>query len=156
MVYSQVWEALAFLKKLDRLVRIALGYSYDWKISVPPMGKHNFILATKTESQKGNLKLWDVLDNSFHSQIRNAFAHSDYSIDEIGKRIWFYNYSGKGWEMKEISFDDWSKRFAYTILLVHRLFEIHYERREKLPQKMGVSTFKINLPLEKRGFNRLL
>lgn len=149
MIYSHVWESKPFLKKLSRLVKIATGSEYDWKINVPPK-RYNFIKAQiKTILENKCLLIESVINNAYHSSLRNAFAHSEYSFDSKGSLIWLHNYGSEAWEMKNISFDDWSKRLSYSILLAYNLINITHERRKSLPDDFKTTTFKILHPNSK-------
>lgn len=54
---------------------------YEWDVKVPPMGKHNFLRNDGRDLFKlQNLKINDVIKKRFQSQLRDAFAHSDFSF----------------------------------------------------------------------------
>jgi len=150
MIYTHIWESKPFLKKLYRLAHISNKEEYPWKINVPDYGKPKFIrdkimIAFKT----GGSNLEQIIDQSFHKSLRNAFAHSEYSFDNVfGKKqkIYLDNYNGKPEELKEISYDDWSRRFVYSALLSYHLLRINYECRNKIIEDLGTNRFKIKLP----------
>lgn len=108
MVYSHVWEADPFLKKLFRLASIFDGQLYPWKVTIPPMSKHKFIREeTRDVFRKHGHSLDTVITNGFHTSIRNAFAHSEYSFDEKGRRIWFDNFDETDkWSLENIGYGD--------------------------------------------------
>jgi hypothetical protein len=158
MVYTHIWESKPFLKKLYRLARLWNGEQYIWNIQVPDSGKHKFITQSikKSFEEKEN-KLFQVIENGFHSSLRNAFAHSEYLFDTLSnnRRIILDNYSGESWELKEISFDDWSKRFVYSALLCYYLFYLSHLHRTNLIETTGFDTFQIKQPSKLNGFNFL-
>jgi hypothetical protein len=156
MVYSHIWEADPFLKKLFRLASIFNGQPYPWQVNIPPMGKHNFIRNDIRDvfRQQGH-PLDGVITNGFHSSIRNAFAHSQYSFDERGRRIWFDNYNGEVWELENIGYNDWSRRFVYSALLGYYLVRISHDRRSRLIEEFGTDTFTIDHPSRTGGTNRV-
>jgi hypothetical protein len=147
MVYSHIWESDPFLKKLFRLAKIFNGDPYPWQVNIPAMGKHNFVRNEIRDvfRQQGH-GLNQVITNGFHSSIRNAFAHSQYSFDENGRRIWFDNYNGEVWELENIGYDDWSSRFVYSALLGYYIVRISHDRRTRLIVDFGSDTFAIDHP----------
>lgn len=152
MIYTHVWESKPFLKKLFRLASLIIGNGYQWDVTVPPMGKHDFIRNEIRQKLEDNgMHLFQVIKNGFHTSVRNAFAHSEYSFDDKNKLIWLRNYGGASWELENISFDDWSKRFIYTILLAYRLMEIGDQRRRNLINDFGTDIFEIDYPIKAGG-----
>lgn len=155
MVYSHLWESKSYLKKLYRLAHLLNNENYQWEVKVPPMGKHDFI---RTHIRKvfkdNNLKIWEVIKNGFHTSLRNAFAHSEYSFDRMNNhnRINLYNYGGENWELQMISFDEWSTRFVYSALLGYNFLRIVLDRRLNLVEENGTETFTVRLPIQTEKF----
>jgi hypothetical protein len=157
MVYTHIWESKPFLKKLHRLAHLNNIDQYNWKVEVPDMTKHKFIRddIRKTFEDAGNA-LSDVIRNGFHTSLRNAFAHSEYSFDTMNgnKRIWLDNYNGDDtWELKEISFDEWSKRFVYSALLSYHLMNLAHSNRVTLIETIGTDKFQVKHPTKAGTFN---
>lgn len=147
LVYSHIWESKPFLKSLKRLTELVVGNDYLWNVEIPDMGKHDFIRTSiRDELKKANCKLEDVITKGYHSSLRNAFAHSDYSIDSRSKIIHLDNYKGENWALENISFDDWSIRFIYSFLISYCLGEIFYRRRGELNTYVQSEQIKINIP----------
>ncbi|MFT6205049.1 MAG: hypothetical protein ACI9V1_003464 [Spirosomataceae bacterium] len=147
MIYTHIWESKPFLKKLYRLAHVLNGEEYNWEITIPDFGKHDFIRndIRKTFKNTGN-SVETVIKNGFHTSLRNAFAHSDYSFDTKNNKIYLDNYTGKDWELQEIIFDDWSKRFVYSALLSYNLLSIVHDRRTNLISDFGTNQFVIKHP----------
>lgn len=156
MVYSHIWESKPFLKKLHRLAHINNGEEYNWKASVPDMGKHYFIHndIRATFDSTGN-PLGQIIKNGFHTSLRNAFAHSDYSFDTMNgnKRIWLDNYNGKIWELQDISFDNWTKRFVYSALLSYHLLSFIHKYRKNLINDFNTDKYCIRHPTKTGQIN---
>lgn len=152
MAYTHIWESKPFLKKLHRLAHLDNSEEYNWNVIVPEMGnpgKHEFIRDDiRTTFQNNGNPMYDVIKKGYHSSLRNAFAHSEYAFDTMNgnTRIWLDNYKGKNWELQEISFDDWSKRFVYSALLSFYLFTITHQKRKSLIQDLGTDTYTIKHP----------
>lgn len=161
MAYTHIWESKPFLKKLHRLAHINNLEEYNWNVIVPEMGnsgKHKFIRndIRKTFEKNGN-PLFDIIKNGYHSSLRNAFAHSDYAFHTTNNSnsIWLDNFKGENWELQEISFDDWSKRFVYSALLSYYLFTVSHNKRASLIQDIGTDTYKIKHPTKNGTFNEV-
>jgi hypothetical protein len=156
MVYSHIWEAKPFLKKLYRLAHLNEGKQYAWDVQIPDMSKHDFIRndIRKTFGDKGN-NLFQIIKNGFHTSLRNAFAHAEYFFDTMNsnKRIILDNYGGEAWELQEISFDEWSKRFVYSALLSYHLLSLTHKHRTELIDTTGTDLFQIKQPSKANGFN---
>jgi hypothetical protein len=156
MVYSHIWEAKPFLKKLYRLAHQCNGEQYIWDVNIPDMGKHDFIRndIRKIFEDNGN-SLFQIIKNGFHTSLRNAFAHAEYFFDTMNgnKRIILDNFNGQAWELQEISFDDWSKRFVYSALLSYHLLSLTHKHRPELIESTGTDLFQIKQPSKVNGFN---
>jgi len=154
MIYSHIWEAKPFLKKLYRLAHLINEEDYSWDVNVPDMGKHTFIrdnirsIFLNRESHIG-----EVIKKGFHTSLRNAFAHSEYVINTSNSKIILDNYSGANWELREVSFNDWSERFVYSALLSFYLLDYAHKRRQSLIEDFGTDRFMIKHPSRTRGIN---
>lgn len=159
MSYSHIWESKPFLKKLHRLSHLDNNEDYNWNVIIPNMGKHNFILNDIRKTlQVNHNSLATVIKKGFHTSLRNAFAHSDYSFDTLNgnKRIWLDNCKGEAWELQEISFDDWSERFVYSSLLSFHLLDLTYKNRIALVTDFGTATFTIKHPSKSGTLNSVI
>ncbi len=154
MIYCHIWESKPFLKKLYRLAHITNGKDYDWKVSIPDMTKWKFIRhEIKRAFDSSGSKLSEIIKKGFHSSLRNAFAHSEFSLDTIGgnKRIWLDTYKGDKWDIQEISFDEWSKKFAYSFLLSYYLLILTQKSRRNLIKDFKTNKFNIKYPDSQTG-----
>lgn len=153
MIYTHVWESKPFLKQLFRLAELANGKSYDWNVQVPELSKHQFIRKQIRDTlKKKRLHLANIISNGFHTSLRNAFAHSEYRLNDKYKFIHLDTYKGETWDIEKISFDDWSKRFAYTALLSYHFLNLRAQKRKALPNDFGKTEFFITLPINERKF----
>jgi hypothetical protein len=153
MIYTHIWESKPFLKKMYRIAHLIQGQDYDWDLQVPDRGKHDFIRCHIRQVFKDlNLDIWKVIKKGFHTSLRNAFAHSEYSFDAMNNhnRINLYNYRGASWELKTITFDEWSERFVYSALLSCHFLSLIHQRRKNLIKELGKDSFKIKLPKQSR------
>ncbi len=149
MVYTHIWESKPFLKKLFRVAKAAKGEIYNWKVSVPEMGKHDFIRNDIRKTLEDcNCNLSEIIKKGFHTSLRNAFAHSEYYFDKVlnDKKIHLDNYKGNNWELREISFHDWSIRFIYSALLSYHLYDCINKCRKNLVVDFRTNIFSIEQP----------
>lgn len=156
MVYTHVWESKPFLKTLYRFAHIVTGEEYPWKIEVPDMSKHEFIRNDiRAIFEISQCSFSDVIKKGYHSSLRNAFAHSEYyfNIDTGDDRIHLNNYNGSHWELKDISFDDWTNRFVYSVYLSFHLYDCIRRRRLDLSNEFESLVFQIKRPSRNGGSN---
>ena len=147
MVYTHIWESKPYLKQLFRIASLANAQTYTWDVNVPEMGKHSFIRNQIRDVFKTKaLLIGSIISKGFHSSLRNAFAHSEYLIDEGEQIIMLDTYQSVRWDIREISFKDWTKRFLYTALLSYYIFDEKFKRRSSVVDDFGKDKFLINLP----------
>lgn len=140
MIYTHFWEALPILKVLKQLCNLS-DKKYDWNIDVPLMGKHTFIREIRDTFKNSNLEIHSVITKGFHSQIRNAFAHSQYSFSS--DTIHLGNYDPKeAWQIPSISICDWEDRFLYTTLLFSSIVKALNTYKDSLSEDL----FTIQVP----------
>lgn len=150
MIYTHSWEAYPNLSRLKQMANMTNGEPYDWDIEVPDFTRHEFIRnEIRDVFQSKNLKLANIISRAYHSQLRNAFAHSDYSFFKTDF-IELKNYKGQSWELKEISYGQWDERFTLTILLFDLLFRNIFEFKKKLGYIDPPFSWAVWVP-EKRG-----
>lgn len=147
MIYTHIWESKPFLKQLFRLASLASGKSYNWIVSVPDMSKNTFIRNNIRNIFKSkNLRISTTISKGYHSSLRNAFAHSEYYLDNNFKHIHLDTYKGDSWDFSEISYNEWTKRFLYTALLSYHFLNVKYLKRKSLCSDFGKDEFLIILP----------
>jgi len=159
MIYSHIWESKPFLRKLHRFAHLDNKEEYNWNVIIPDMRKHNFIRNDIRKAfEINNNPLAEVIKKGFHTSLRNAFAHSEYSFDSNDKvrSIILYNYSGEPWELRDISFNDWSLRFVYSALLSYYLLDLTHKSRINLINEFGKDTFNIKHPSKSGGLNNVI
>ncbi|MFN3782607.1 MAG: hypothetical protein ACK4R6_01705 [Spirosomataceae bacterium] len=146
MIYSHLWESKSFLKRLYQLANIANSSDYNWKLEIPENSKHNYVRKIKQLFTNANNPLEFIIEKGFHSSLRNAFAHSDYSINFEQNCIILHNYKGKAWELQDIKLTDWSERFIYSTMLSYHFINLSIEQRRGLVEFFGTNIFKIKYP----------
>lgn len=154
MVYSHIWESKPFLKQLFKLSALCAKKGFIWNVSVPDMSKHEFIRnEIRSLFKESNLDLADIISKGFHTSLRNAFAHAEYSVDITNSRIVLDTYKPHlSWDIREISFDDWTKKFIYTALLAYHFENEKLKRRKSITKDFGKSEFLVIHPISKNKF----
>lgn len=143
MIYTHMWESKPYLKILKKLSDLCDSQDYNWNVTVPDI-KPNFIrVHIRDVFKKHNLKIHEIITKGFHTSLRNAFAHSEYVFGWNAPKINLLNYKGESWALKEITFDDWTKRFCYTFLLGVKIQEKFHKEKQNLTD--GESGYEVQL-----------
>lgn len=151
MTYTHIWESQPFLKKLYRIAQAIDSSEYIWEVKVPRIEKYKFIKEDIREVlEQKQCNLAEIIEKGYHSSLRNAFAHSQYHFDEKNKIIHLSNYSSRYWEIKEVTFNDWNVRFAYSALLTYHLYHEVKSRKERVYEDFDTIHFNVNIPNRKR------
>lgn len=106
------------------------------------MGKHTFI---RHEIKKifidAGLEVGKIIQESYHSQLRNAFAHGQYSFDDSTGHINLCNYRGESWELERISYAEWEERFLKSAILSYEILD----KKSNLLIKYGAEKHEIDV-----------
>ena len=118
LIYSHIWEDVGYLKLLIRLAELLDGKDYDWSTDIE---YHTELYETIHKRvidplQNQKLALGDMVESAYSSHIRNAFAHSMYSIYYESRtiEIWGGRSEDKSWR-ERILFEDFQEKFIKTI-----------------------------------------
>ena len=115
---------------------------YQWKVDVPEFKKQEYLRKQiKDVFSAQNLQIAEVISHGFHSSLRNAFAHSEYSIDFQNRVIYLHNTKGGEWELDDINFDDWTTRFVYSVLFDYHLHNVFFTKRRNI----SIDLFQVRL-----------
>ena len=140
MIYSHFWENEISLKNLKQIANLVDGENYDWDNPIPEKSKFEFITENIKEIYlKYNLEAGKLIQESYHSQLRNAFAHGQYGLFGNGI-IHLYNYKGLPDEIEVITYSDWEIRFLITALLFYELVAQKKALLIKLGKEIPVAT----------------
>lgn len=155
MIYTHIWESKPFLKKLHRLAVICNKEDYPWVEDDLKTKKYEFINEIKENFNKANSGLSEIIGKAYNSSLRNAFAHSDYAIDEDLQKIILLNHNPENnWSLEDISFNDWEERFCYSALLCYHLLErVNIAKQQLIPHGEEEKTFAIKHPDREGGIN---
>lgn len=145
LIYIKFWEADMIIKKLYQFVRLLNGEPYDWYFKIKNSNKdkdgtgfRKQIITSKIgENIKNHSKLiYDLLNNTYKSQIRNSIAHSNYSI--MGRYIQLNNYNefDNNSQIIALPFDDWINIFHNTMILYNQYIGLE-NKVDELYQKIA-------------------
>ncbi|MEP7267561.1 MAG: hypothetical protein ABI844_08020 [Saprospiraceae bacterium] len=132
MVYTHFWESKVFQRTLRLLAKLSIGEEYDWHLNDQPKEVY-FYIRDKIRNifKENNLMIYDIIKSAYRSQIRDAFAHSDYFISD--RKIYLENFSPTLEHSKQfISYDEFDEIIIKTILLHHCIVTKIDEYRHKL------------------------
>lgn len=117
-IYSHLWESSYFMKSLYRIAAIIQGKGYLWENVLPKHDVHkhfhdNVIVPLK----KKGLKLCSIIEKGYKSSIRNAFAHSLYTVDAKSRELYIRPKSG----YEKFTFEEFQKKFLYSVILMNKM-----------------------------------
>ena len=128
LIYTHIWEARTFLKRLSRFAHLLCEEEYNWKMDDVLNSHKSKFAFIKNEIiepfNKSNHQLGKIIESIYNRELRNAIAHSDYRLD--GKSIGYGLTNGS----KNISLDDWSVHFAFSFCLSYHLSDLTKKRRQ--------------------------
>lgn len=137
MIYCHMWDSLYFLKSLYRLSSILCGKGYIWNPEIPESGKYTFVNNKIIRPlQTNGLLLGDIVEKSFNTIFRNAFAHSLYNINVQSREI--YTRTKEGY--KTFTFDEFQHCFLYSVALMNKLQNIQEWLHDKEAEKECILT----------------
>lgn len=148
MIYSNVWEDVGYLKFLLRLAQLVDGKDYIWDTGLE---YHNYLYTVITEQiikplQNQGLALGDLIQSAYSSDIRNAFAHSMYTIYPDSRKIELWLGRDEKSRMREwMTFDEFQEKFLMTIRIWNYIFHMVEECRKRVAMDK-VKTGLIPLP----------
>jgi len=143
MIYCHLWDSDYFIKSLFRIANIVKGAGYLWEAENPDDHKwgkfqHGIIKPIKKE----NLKLGEIIESAYSSDIRNTFAHSNYSVDSKQRLI----YLRPQRTFSKITFETFQKKFLYSVILMNLMTNTLEENHLAAARKNDVLTSPIKTP----------
>jgi hypothetical protein len=134
LIYLKFWEADMVIKKLYQLVRLLDGKYYDWYFKVcnanretKCTGKRQDIIRKKIRDKikPHSTILYDIIKETYITQIRNSIAHSNYSF--LGRNIHLNNHikNDSHANIRALGFDKWIDMFHNTISLFNEYIRMN-------------------------------
>ena len=142
MIYSHIWEDVCFLKFLLRLSQLIDGKGYVWETDLEyhtelyEKIRNEIIVPLKNQ----RLRLGDIIEFAYSSNVRNAFSHSMYSIDVDKGEIllWGGRSKEKSWR-QVMTFDEFQEKFLTSIRIWNTLFYLINKCRRRAAEDNLVS-----------------
>lgn len=135
MIYSHIWESHYLLKTLSHIADLLSGKPYNWELRIPFNNNKNYIKENIIAPliEVGD-ELGVFLKDAYSPNLRNGFAHSMYAMDCESRKISLHNlkFDKDDTVQKEITFDDFQKKFLKSIQFSYMLTRWIKETREDI------------------------
>lgn len=126
-IYLKFWEADMILKYFYQLSLLAQGINYDWYLKIPTYsreGSKQDLIRIEIRDKLKDIcpKFYSLVKETYSPQLRNAIAHSQYSI--WNRIIKYLNYSEnpKAYcSIRTLKFEEWANYFHNTVLIYYAL-----------------------------------
>lgn len=155
MIYAHLWDSSDYLKALVRIAEIVSGNGYLWDPQVNWRKKEKKMRECIIAPLKNaGLALGDFIDQCYDSRIRNAFAHSQYSINYDKRVITVRADDGN----INLTFDEFQNLFLRSVILMNKM-ENALEMNHDTAAKTGTAlteVFKTPDGLSVRVYGRMV
>lgn len=146
LIYLKIWETDLFIKKLYQFVRALDGEHYDWRFKICESNRDKDCTGTREKIirnlirdkiEKHSPVLFQFLQETYKTQVRNSIAHSKYSFTGLHSRhIHLNNFieADPASQLHGISFDEWVVIFHNTLTLyneyirINNIISLHYSK----------------------------
>jgi len=140
-IYVKFWEADMIVKYFYQLSLLCQGKNYDWYFNVPKHsreGSKQDIIRLEIRDQLKTIcpKFYNLIKETYSTQLRNAIAHSQYFIRSRNIKYLNYSKDPKAFSgIESLSFDEWANYSHNTILIYISLINRFTEIKELYYQK---------------------
>ncbi|MCU4164621.1 hypothetical protein [Carboxylicivirga caseinilyticus] len=159
MIYLKFWESDIILSKLLNLVNLALGKSYDWELLNGKIEHRRIIIKDYVQAPLKGIcpELYDLIEEVYSNQIRNAIAHSKYY--HVGRNIILGNKpDSKHYKLSNITYDEWEVRFHKVLLMFNHFINAQNEINERYIEKVRGKHFGLPITIpekDKLGLDKI-
>lgn len=126
LIYLKFWEADMIIKKFYQFTRIINGEHYDWHFKIQESSRDKDYTGSRQDLIRLKIRdklkthstlFYEIIKNTYKTQIRNSIAHSNYSF--LGRNINLNNFieSDLSSQIHSLTFDEWIDIFHNTIVL---------------------------------------
>jgi len=134
LIYLKIWEADLIIKRFYQFARAINGEPYDWYFKLAESARDENCTGKRQDiirlSFRDKIKvhspiLYQIIKNTYKTQIRNSIAHSKYSF--LGRCISLNNFitDDPYSQLKGVSFDEWIDIFHNTIVLYNEYLRMN-------------------------------
>lgn len=122
LIYLKIWESDLFIKKFYQLVNLIQGKPYDWHFKIETANKTGSRSKIIREEIRDKIKdelpsLYNSFKKSYCPQVRNAIAHSQYSIQGNYINLNNYDKDDNNKQIRSISIEEWIAIFHETLII---------------------------------------
>jgi len=150
LVYLKFWESDLLIRQLYELALLCQGKDYEWDFEVPGFareGSKQDIIRSEIRDALNVVapKFSNLIRGCYSTQLRNAFAHSQYYI--VNDVISFLNYSEKPEAhspIPSLKFEEWSN-YIHRTLLIHNELVRHLESIQKSYREQAKKNGPVNV-----------
>lgn len=137
MIYSHLWDSSYFIKSLMRIASIVTGKGYLWNPKIDWMHKDAFMKKWIIDPlMSSGLKLGPLVERCYDPSVRNAFAHSLYTIEPERRFIIVRPMKG----MKTLTFDEFQSLFLHSVILMNKMENALETNHRKAAEKNAALT----------------
>ncbi len=161
LAYLKIWEAEFFIRQLYQLAQLAQGKEYAWDFEVPTHNRDGSKQEIIRKDIRDALKVLcpkfaQLITKCYRTQIRNAIAHSQFSIS--GEVIGFskYKQGSRDNPLSSLTFDAWGEYIHLTLLLQNECTRCLQIENEKYRNMSGANGIEVRVPSLKAGATILL
>ena len=126
LIYLKFWESDMIIKKLYQFARTLNSEPYDWYFKVSESSRDKNSTGTRQDIIRLQIRdkikdhspvLYQIIKDTYKTQIRNSIAHSNYSF--LGRHIHLNNFIKEDphSQLRALSFDEWIDIFHNTLVL---------------------------------------
>lgn len=134
LIYLKIWESDSIIKKLYELTRLIYGENYDWYFRINESNRDNKASGNRQSIIRKMIrnrlkpfseKIYEILKNTYITQLRNSIAHSKYSFQ--GRNIHLNNFvqDDQSAQLKALTFDEWIQIFHSTLVIHNSYLEMN-------------------------------
>lgn len=148
-LYLDIWENELFLRNFAQLIKIANGKHYDWELDLSKLGdpgKNKFIREEIKEKLQGYPYLYEIVQQAYNSNLRNAIGHSQYHLIQGG--IILDNYGrGKYATDQGFPYEILEKKVTLSWLIFRFLFHSLHDLATGIFLKLSKITLSGGIPI---------
>lgn len=125
LIYLKFWEADLILFKLYNLSQLAQGKPYDWELlNTKKISNRRKLVRNNIQAPIKDIcpKFFQLIDETYSRQIRNAIAHSKYF--HLYKTIYLANLSeNEYYKLSNLKYENWEIIFHKILLLFNHIIQ---------------------------------
>lgn len=124
LCYMKFWETDLMLKRLLNLSNLSQGIDYLWKIDQEELDERRPFIRDKIQKPLENIcpNFYNLLDETYTPQIRNAIAHSQYYLMYNSINLTNKDHS-EYYKLRSVDYQKWDEIFTKLILTHNHIIQ---------------------------------